>query len=194
MARAFDLAEEIRQMLIGWGVVVVVLVIPLITYFFVEKRKKWWAFWKEYERLVDIYKQAKKKRLDRATADEFSTLVVRCSSMLSDLEESGDKDEVWLARSMVQKISLFVASYNVAPDTPASEEIAKLAELRKKGMISDHEFQAFSERFKVSTGEKAMGIIQAIASLHSQYEAGAMSESNYHASLWSLMDKLDRKV
>ena len=61
-------------------------------------------------------------------------------------------------------------------------------------MISEHEFEAFSERFKVSTGEKARSIIRAISDLHMQYNNGAMSEGNYHAGLWSLLDKLDRKT
>ena len=72
--------------------------------------------------------------------------------------------------------------------------IKDLAMLRSKGMISEHEFEAFSERFKVSTGEKARSIIRAISDLHMQYNNGAMSEGNYHAGLWSLLDKLDRKT
>jgi len=88
------------------------------------------------------------------------------------------------------RLSALVSSRKASP----SEEIAHLARLRNEGAISQHEFDAFAERFKVSTGEKARDIIRAISELHGQYKEGAMREGNYHASLWSLMDKLDRKT
>jgi len=74
------------------------------------------------------------------------------------------------------------------------EDVEKIAHLRKNGMISDHEFEAFAERFKVSTGDRAKSIIQAITDLHSRYSEGAMTEGNYHAALWSLLDKLDKNA
>jgi hypothetical protein len=73
-------------------------------------------------------------------------------------------------------------------------EIEKIAILRKNGIISDSEFQAFSERFKLATGEKASSVIKAISELYEQHRKGAISEGNYHAALWSLLDKLDRKI
>ncbi len=75
-----------------------------------------------------------------------------------------------------------------------ADEISQLAKLRDEGKISSEEFKAFSERFKVSTGKKASQIINAIGQLHDQHKEGAISEGNYKASLWTLMDKLDRKV
>lgn len=76
--------------------------------------------------------------------------------------------------------------------TSVSDEIAKLAELREDGMITESEFDAFTEQFELSTGEKAREIVDAIFELHDEYEQGAMSEGNYHSALWSLMDKIDR--
>lgn len=91
---------------------------------------------------------------------------------------------------------LFLAFTVHVASQPSSSvsEIETLARLRNSGMISSHEFDAFSERFRVSSGQKAGEIIDAIGSLYGQYERGAMSEGNYHASLWGLMDKLDRKI
>jgi hypothetical protein len=75
-----------------------------------------------------------------------------------------------------------------------SKEIERLAILRQQRMISDGEFNAFSERFRMSTGEKAQGIIGAITDLHGQFQRGAMTEGNYRSALWGLLDKLDRKI
>ena len=77
---------------------------------------------------------------------------------------------------------------------PASTELERLAELRRKGFISDDEFKAFSERFTVSAGEKALKIIEAIHSLHDEHNHGSLSLGNYHAAVWSLLDKMDRKI
>ena len=79
---------------------------------------------------------------------------------------------------------LFVSGRTGRTSIPISAEIEKLAALRVQGMISDLEFQAFSERFKVSTGEKASSIIKAISELYEQLKQGAMTEGNYQAALW----------
>ncbi len=93
---------------------------------------------------------------------------------------------------MCKEVSMLLATRT--PTASLGEEIDKLAALRQNGMISDHEFEAFAERFKLSTGEKTSGIIDAISKLSEQRKQGAMGEGNYHAALWSLLDKLDRKT
>jgi len=97
-------------------------------------------------------------------------------------------------RNKIHQMSSVLSTHRASLSIPVSQEIEKLAKLRKQGMISDHEFEAFSERFGVTTGEKAGGIIKAISDLYKQYKNGAMTEGNYHAALWSLLDKLDRKI
>lgn len=82
------------------------------------------------------------------------------------------------------------ATFNASP----SEDIARLVEMCEEGKITEDEFEAFSEQFKKSTGKKAQEIIESISDLHDEYEEGAMSRGNYHAALWSLMDKLERNT
>ena len=72
--------------------------------------------------------------------------------------------------------------------------ISELARLRLEGLVSDEEFDAFTERFRRSTGARAREIIEAIEKLHKQHKAGAMTEGNYRASLWTLMDRLDSET
>jgi hypothetical protein len=74
----------------------------------------------------------------------------------------------------------------------SSPTITELARLRSEGMISEEEFKAFASRFERTAGEKAQEVLEAIGKLHEQHTAGAMSEGNYKASLWSLLDRLDR--
>ncbi len=75
-----------------------------------------------------------------------------------------------------------------------SRQLSDLARLRSEGMISQDEFAAFTARFTKSGALKALEVIHAIEALHRQKTAGAMSEGNYHASLWSLMDRIDRDL
>ena len=88
--------------------------------------------------------------------------------------------------------ALTSASFAVAASKePESQTIRELARMRSDAIISPEEFQAFTERFRRSSGVKAQEIIDAIGKLHQQKKAGAMSEGNYKASLWTLMDRLD---
>jgi len=76
--------------------------------------------------------------------------------------------------------------------TSIGEEIQKLAQLRQDGAISESEFRAFSEQFRISGGEKADAIMSTIAELNGQRCRGAMSDGEYREALWGLLDKLDR--
>ena len=76
--------------------------------------------------------------------------------------------------------------------TSIGEEIQILAQLRQDGAISESEFRAFSEQFKISGGEKADAIMSTIAELNRQRCRGAMSDGEYREALWGLLDKLDR--
>lgn len=75
-----------------------------------------------------------------------------------------------------------------------SGSVADLARLRSENLISPEEFEALTERFRRSNGSKASEMIHAIEKLHEQYKSGAMSQGNYKASLWTLMDRLDREM
>lgn len=48
--------------------------------------------------------------------------------------------------------------------------------------------------YQKSAGEKAQDMVKAIAELHKQRKAGAISEGNYNATLWALMDTLEKEV
>ena len=150
-----------------------------------------------FKRLQEVYDHAKRSRVSKEEIDIFRQLADQCLTIINSRTDDGWGKSfrgVPSMRNKVQQMSLFVCGQPVHVSPAVSDEIEKLAALRKEGMISDHEFQAFSERFNLSTGEKARDIIGAIAKLHEQYAAGAMSQGNYHAGLWSLLDKLDRKT
>jgi hypothetical protein len=92
---------------------------------------------------------------------------------------------------MVERLYTLATS---SPPASVAEEVERLARLRSLGAISDDEFKAFSERLTVSSAEKAKGIIESISSLYTQHRAGAMGEGVYRASLWTLLDKLDKQI
>ena len=146
------------------------------------------------DELRSIFAEARKGHITDVEADRFfdcadkakATLKGSCRTEEQQLE---DKEEI---DRMSSQITMILATR--APAVSMGEDIDTLARLRQQGMISDHEFQAFSERFKLSSGDKASGIVKAISELHEKHKQGAMSEGNYHAALWSLLDKLDRKI
>jgi hypothetical protein len=147
---------------------------------------------KKRENLINemraIYMESRTGEITKAAADKFfkcmdeACAMQGCTRLLPE-EEIG---------KMASQITMILALH--APAASLGNEIDKLATLRKEGMISDLEFQAFSERFKLSTGEKARDIIKAISDLYEQHKKGAMTQGNFHAGLWTLLDKLDRKT
>lgn len=80
----------------------------------------------------------------------------------------------------------------------ASESVGKhiqeLSRLRSSGDITEEEFVAFSERFKMTSGERAKLMVDSIKNLNQQYKEGFMEHGNYHETLWTLMDRLDRDM
>lgn len=151
-----------------------------------------------YKQMKDIYANARKGDITRPIADEFFTCADEALAIIPKIpfgvvgrDESIKKEIEKMSNQITLILGLRGTSTHVAS---LGEEIEKLATLRNQGKISDHEFQAFSERFKLSTGEKASGVIKAISDLYEQHQKGAILEGNYHAALWSLLDKLDRKI
>lgn len=151
-----------------------------------------------YKRMKDIYASARKGDITRPIADEFFScadealaIIPKTSFGVIGRSESKKMEIEKMSNQITMILGLRGTSTHVAS---LGEEIEKLATLRNQGKISDHEFQAFSERFKLATGEKASGVIKAISELYEQHKKGAILEGNYHAALWSLLDKLDRKI
>ena len=201
----------------GWFILlmVVILVVAIKCIFEIkgEKQRDIKRLMQILDKMGEIYKLAKTQQIEHRQADRFTVLMDDCLSILNKRtdEEWGDED-LWIAslydescketyhqcvmpvkmvRNKVKQMASLV-HMRASPPIPAGDEIQKLAFLREQGMISEDEFRAFSERFKLSKAEKVIGFIQAIKDLHSQYRGGAMTEGNYHAALWSLLDKLDR--
>ena len=146
------------------------------------------------------FRMAKNQHEKDILFNEFYEIVKRSDSIIEKLRKYTYykyKDMLVLADNLESYIPLAKINISVMSQKSSiseSDEIQKLALLRSEGMISDHEFQAFSERFTLATGEKAKSVIDAISGLYDQHKRGAMSEGNYHAALWTLMDKLDRKT
>jgi len=152
----------------------------------------------QLSKMRSIYANARKGEITKSAADKFFDLADKSVDMMS---VKGEKDMVGTKtvaslRDEIQNMSNQISLILVlrTPTASLGEDVDKLAALRQQGMISDSEFQTFSERFKLTTGEKARSIIKAISELYLQHQKGAMSEGNFHAALWSLLDKLDRKT
>lgn len=136
--------------------------------------------WAEFFELGDKTLGGFKKLRSEVYATE--TIRATASQYISELADE------------IEKIELSKISAAASAIAPKSATIEDLARLREAGLISEDEFKAFARRFEKSSGEVAKEIISAIENLHVQHTNGAMTEGNYHSSLWTLMDKLDREM
>jgi len=146
--------------------------------------------------MKNIFSKARKGQLTQLEADRFFACADQANEIMSKESFVRNTIEVPPLKNELDKMydRIFMIIAARTPKDDLGDEIQQLATLRQKGLISDMEFTAFSERFTLTTGEKASGIINAISKLSEQRKQGAMEEGNYHAALWSLLDKLDRKT
>jgi predicted Zn finger-like uncharacterized protein len=151
-----------------------------------------------FKQMKDIYANARKGDITRPIADKFFSCSDEALAMIPTTPVKGWEEQILMKveiEKMSNQITMLLGLHATTTRVASlGEEIEKLATLRKQGVISDSEFQAFSERFKLATGEKASSVIKAISELYEQHRKGAILEGNYHAALWSLLDKLDRKI
>jgi hypothetical protein len=179
------------SILIFLGIVLFVILVVILAYRSCIK-KDWRRLGRLFGEMRCIFANARKGEITKSDGDKFFGCADKALDMMSKEPFKSNKEDIPSLKDEIDKMSSQI-SLLLAVRTPG-KEIDKLAVLRKNGMISDLEFQAFAERFKLSTGEKASGIIKAISELSRQYQQGAMLESNYHAALWAMLDKLDRKI
>lgn len=162
----------------------------------VDPKKAWTQLVASHARLKSAHAALMESPSDPAARKRYSTLLDECLTVLNSRPESDwGPNSVYVPkiRSEIEAISAPVALGGGNPAPVPSEEIGRLADLRKQGLISDRELNAFSERFKLLAAEKACGVLDTIAGLHLQCREGAMAEEDYHAALWSLLDKLDHE-
>ena len=155
-------------------------------------------------KMRQIFEDAKEHPLPRSTIQEFKSLqenahiaidtALQETSMLGGRNLTPHQSRMlgWIEE--IEKMELFVLARCADDRLSVGDELQKLVNLRTSGAISQKEFDAFSERFKLSTGEKAQNIVDAISALYAQYSAGAMAKGNYDDALWSLLDKMERKT
>lgn len=155
-------------------------------------------------KMRQIFEDAKEHPLPRSTIQEYKSLQEKAHIAIdAALQETsmlrGGKPTPHQSRMLgwieeIEKMELFVLARCADDRLSVGDELQKLVNLRTSGAISQKEFDAFSERFKLSTGEKAKNIVEAISALYAQYNAGAMAKGNYDDALWSLLDKMERKT
>ncbi len=179
--------------------IVLIFVLPAIFLFWLYRsnaKKEWGKLGRLFGKTKTIFSNARKGEITKSEADKFFDCADEVLDMISKRPFVDDKDEIPRMRDEINRMSSQITMI-LATRTPMAstgEEIDKLAALRQDGLISDMEFKVFSERFRLSTGDKASGIVKAISQLSEQRQQGAILEGNYHAALWSLLDKLDRKT
>jgi len=160
-----------------------------------DPRKAWTLLMAYYTKLQSAYAALKNTSDDAAASERFSKLRDECLSLLNSAQDSDwgqDSGYVAKVKNEIAAMSATVSSKGEGTTPAPSEEIGRLKELMKQGLLADNEFQAFSERIKVMTVEKARGVLEAMAQLDRQCREGAMAKADYHVALWKLLEKVDR--
>jgi len=161
-----------------------------------DPRKAWTLLMASYTRLKSAYAALKESPADAAARENFSKLEAECRSLLnsrSDSDWGKDSGYVTKVKNEIAAMSASVSANGGSPAPAPNEEIGQLADLQRQGLISEPEFQAYSERFKILSAEKACGILETMAGLRLQCTQGAMTKADYHAALWSLLDRVDHE-
>jgi hypothetical protein len=157
--------------------------------------KAWTQLMAAYVKLKSAYAARKESLSDAEAGKRFSKLVDECMSLVSSRPESdwgANSGYVAKLRNEIVAMSAAASSNGEDPEPAPSEEIGQLEKLMRQGLLADNEFQAFSERFKVMTAERARGVLEAIAKLDSQCRERVMTKADYHVALWRLLEKVDR--
>ena len=177
-------------------IIVVVALVFLAILQVVKWKKKWRKLGRLFGTMQIIFSNARKGKITKPEADRFFCFADEVSDLMLEKPFVNDKNDIPRIKDEISKMSHQISMLSAvsAPRVSLGDEIDKLASLRQNGLITDIEFKAFSERFGLSTGEKANSIINAISKLSEQHKQGAMAEGNYHAALWGLLDKLDRRT
>jgi Asp-tRNA(Asn)/Glu-tRNA(Gln) amidotransferase B subunit len=138
-------------------------------------------------------------RSGRADNQHWEEWIAKGQNLIRKLEGYGlgSKETYEERRRLAAHIRDDIRAYGAARVASAASlqhppSITELARLRNNGLISADEFRAFSERLSTTPGERATDIIAAIERLYREHKKGAMTEGNYHAGLWALLDRLDR--
>lgn len=155
----------------------------------------WVQLMASYTKLQSAHAALKKPRSDAAARARFLKLKEECMAILNSRPDSDwgpDSGYAVKVRNDIESMS-DSPSPDDSTSTPApSKEIGQLADLQKQGLISDSEFQAFSEKFRILAAEKACGALETMAGLQLKCREGAMTEADFHAALRDLLDKLIR--
>ena len=133
-------------------------------------KKEWRKLGRLFGKMKIIFSNARKGKITKSEADKFFDCADESLDMMLKKPFVNDKDDIPRLKDEIDKMSNQISMLIAArtPKASLGEEIDKLAALRQNGLISDIEFKAFSERFVLSTGEKASGIIKAISELSEQ--------------------------
>ena len=160
-----------------------------------DPKQAWLHLMACYTKLQSAHAALKASPFDATARQRFSKLEAECLSLLgsrSDSDWGADSSYAVKVRNEIVAMSASVSLEGGNPAPAPRTEIEQLAEMNRQGVISDPQFQAFSQRFTVMTAEKARGVLETIAELRLQCQKGAMAQAAYHAAVWDLLDRLDR--
>lgn len=160
-----------------------------------DPQKAWTQLMSAHVKLKAAYAARRESPNDTEAAKRFSKLRDECVSLINSRPASDWGANSGYAAKVKKEIVAMSAAVSGRGEGPApapSEEIGRLKKLMRQGLLADNEFQAFSERFKVMTAERARGVLEAMAKLDFQRREGVMTKPDYHVALWKLLEEVDR--
>lgn len=186
---------------IAWiGALFFICIIYILISSSVSARKRLGRIRMILSELEERYEQARFQLSPELDMHRLSRRAAECSAFIRYLDRFSLTNSEVLQREKVRLDTVWQAllglhdraTRTAMAGAQHTSEIERLAALRNANVITHAEFDAFSEKFKVSSTAKIRDMIAAIDELAAAYKSGAMGEGNYHEALWSLLDKLER--
>jgi hypothetical protein len=159
-----------------------------------DPKKAWLQLMATFARLQSAYAALEQSPADAAARRKFAGLAAECLSLLNSRPDSdwgADSDYAAMIRKQIAHMSAPIQDKVDGPSAAPSPETERLEDLRKRGLISESEFQALSGKLKVLAADKARGLVETISELQLQYRQGGLTEENLRAALRSLLGGLD---
>ena len=159
-----------------------------------DPKKAWLQLMAYFARLQKAHAALKESPADAAALERFAKLQSECLELLGSRPDSGwGKDAAYVAkvRKEIADMSAAVEGETECPTPAPSRQTERLEELKRQGPMTDPEFRKLAEKLGDLAADAANRVLEAVAGYQLQYRQKAVTEENFHAALWGLLDSLD---
>ncbi len=159
-----------------------------------DPKKAWLQLMAYFTRLQSVYAALRESPADAAALERFAKLQTECRALLASRPDSAWGKDAGYAAKVRQEIADMLVAVEDQAEGPApapSRQVERLAELKRHGPMTEPEFHKLTEELDILAEDTANRVLETVAGYQLQYRQKAVTEENFHAALWGLLDNLD---